>query len=174
MYLNKNGVYRVCFFTSCVNHLARGSIFGIILGISIIRGIGNVTHTEDAEKKAELPWCCLALPHSELWMGSPGEQESLPAQHSALSCTPGTPRMSSRMLLLMLTTQFCNHCPGQLVKPKRDDPAFIGRVFTTASCRCCFTVCASLISDTSCSVAAYLLKLFWFVLALSCLQVVCV
>lgn len=39
---------------------------------------------------------------------------------------------------------------------------------------CCFTVYASLIYDTCCCVGAYLLKLFWFVLFLSCLHTVCV
>lgn len=167
------------FFTSYVNHLAIGSIFGIILGIR------NVSHIKDAEEKAEVPWCCLALPHSVCrssgWAAQgelPGEQESLPAQCSALSCIPGTPRISSRML------QSPFDAPNSILQPlprtacetKEGWSSFYWEGFyPLPAAGCCFTVCAaSLISDTSCCVAAYLLKLFAFVLALSCLHMVCV
>lgn len=69
-----------------------------------------------------------------------GSTERLSRRAGILLCpalspagSQGHSQMCSRtspVLLLMLTTQFCNHCPGQLVKPKRDDPAFIGRLFT--------------------------------------------
>lgn len=51
----------------------------------------------------------------------------------SLSWIPGTLTdmlQHDSNLLLMLTTQLGNQCPGKLVKPKRDDPAFTGRLFT--------------------------------------------
>lgn len=77
--------------------------------------------------------------------------------------------------LLMLRAQFSDHCPGQLVKPKKRRPRLYWEPFySLRTAGCCFTVCAALIYDTCCCVGAYLLKLFWFVPFLSCLHMVCV
>lgn len=58
------------------------------------------------------------------------------AKHSTRSA-PGIPEkltdtvQDDFSLLLMLTTQYCNHWPGWLVKPKkRDDQAFIRSLST--------------------------------------------
>lgn len=77
--------------------------------------------------------------------------------------------------LLMLKAQFSDHCPGQLVKPKKRRPRLYWEPFCPLqTAGRCFTVHAALIYDTCCCVGAYLLKLFWFVPFLSCLHMVCV
>lgn len=75
-------------------------------------------------------------------------------------------------LLLMLPTPFCNHCPGQLVKPKRDDPAFIGRVFT--HCQLQDAVLQSVQPLWYLTQAAVWLLTCWSCLHLSWLFLVCI
>lgn len=61
------------------------------------------------------------------------------------------------------------------MKPKtRDDQAFIGRLSTCCELQDAVLQSVPLIYDTWCCVGAYLLKLFSFVLFLSCLHMVCV
>lgn len=63
--------------------------------------------------------------------------------------------------LLMLRTQFSNHCPGQLVKPKKRRRRLYWEPFCSLqTAGRCFTGRASLIYDTCCRVGAYLLNCF--------------
>lgn len=142
----------------------------------------------DAKRKAELPLCYLVLPH-QVHMSStyeakrdfPTEQESCVCQALNTLSLPD-PREAHRHGLGWLRSPFdaYNSILQSLsrtaceTKEEGWSSFYWEPFYSLQTAGRCFTVCASLIYDTCCCVGVYLLKLFWFVLFLSCLHMVCV
>lgn len=150
-------------------------------------GIGNVTHITDVERKAELPLCYLVLSHS-VHMRSTHEstvKRDFPREQESYIC------QTFNSLSLLDPRETHRHDLGQLQSSFDADNSVLQSRFRMGcetkeglssyywelfyllqTAGCCYTVCASLIYDTCCCLGAYLLKLVWFVLFLSCLHMV--
>lgn len=142
-----------------------------------MRGLRNVTHIEDAEKKQSCPgavWLYLTV---SLWALCREHRETFqesrnPPLPSTQPCwIPGT---LTDVLEDVSSSPFDAHnsilqpLPRTARETQEGWSSFYWETFyPLPAAGSCFTVCASLISDTSCCVAPYLLKLFWFVLVLS-------
>lgn len=151
-------------------------------------GSRNVTRITAAERKAELPLRYLGLPHS-VYMSSiyEAKREFPTEQASHIYWALNTlslldPRETYRHGLGWLQSPFDAYDSNlQSLSRTACETKEEGRsgfywepFYSLQAAGRCFTVCASLIYDTCCCVGAYLLKLFWFVLFLSCLHMVCV
>lgn len=164
---------------SSVNQLAIGSFF-----LALFRELGVSPMLGMLRRKQNCPgavWLYLAVC---IW--------ALDGKHREIPRRAGIPPLPSLLSLLDprdphrrglgwfqspfdAYNSILQSLPRTACETKEGRPSFYWETFypLPAAGRC-FTVCASLIYDTSCCVAAYLLKLFWFVLVLSCLHMVCV